>query len=86
MILDSLRINHKMAEKMRILSRRLLLQNLGYEAIALTNSNKTLETFRTYPDQFDLIIADQTRPHLSDDALAKEMLKIRPKMPIISLL
>ena len=60
-----------------------MLKSLGYEVTAETSSEKTLEVFRTSPDSFDLIITDQTMPHLTGAELAKEILQIRPDIPII---
>jgi len=60
-----------------------LLEQLGYEVTAITQSHDALEQIRTDPDQFDLIITDQTMPNLTGAELAKEILSIRPDMPII---
>lgn len=59
------------------------LQLLGYEATAKTCSKDAIEAFRTNPDAWDLMITDQTMPHLTGDQLSKEILKIRPDFPII---
>ena len=34
-------------------------------------------------DQFDAIITDMTMPRMTGDRLAAEVLKIRPRMPVI---
>ena len=60
-----------------------ILERLGYKVTATTNSQEALEKIRQYPDQFDLIITDQTMPDLSGVELAEEVLKIKPNMPII---
>ncbi len=60
-----------------------ILERLGYEVTTKTSSTDTLELFRTRPDHFDLIISDMTMPNMMGDRLAKEMLKIRPDIPII---
>ena len=39
--------------------------------------------FRFSPDSFDLIITDQTMPHITGSELAKKILQIRPNIPII---
>ncbi|MGZ5424767.1 MAG: response regulator, partial [Candidatus Aminicenantales bacterium] len=44
---------------------------------------EALETFRKDPDAFDLVILDQTMPHMTGGELASAILKIRPAMPII---
>ncbi|MBE0599246.1 MAG: PAS domain S-box protein [Desulfuromonadales bacterium] len=60
-----------------------MLQNLGYEVVAGTNSLEALDVFKAQPDRFDLIITDQTMPNLTGDKLAREVLRLRPNLPII---
>lgn len=59
------------------------LGRLGYNVTSFTDSTKALETFKANPDQFDLIITDQTMPKLTGAEMAKSMLKVRPDLPII---
>ena len=47
------------------------------------SSIEALELFRAEPDRFDLVITDMTMPHMTGDKLAKELIKIRPDIPII---
>ena len=42
-----------------------------------------LELFRADPERFDAIITDMTMPHLTGLNLAREILAIRPTLPII---
>ena len=60
-----------------------VLEGLGYRVSATTDSLDALEKIRTAPDQFDLIITDQTMPNLTGAELAQEILKIRDTLPII---
>jgi CheY-like chemotaxis protein len=60
-----------------------MLEHLGYRVVAGTDSREALEVFRAQSDLFDLIITDQTMPNLTGDRLAREMLKIRPDIPVI---
>jgi PAS domain S-box-containing protein len=60
-----------------------MLETLGYQAECRTNSIEALESFRTQPDQFDLVITDMTMPNMTGERLAKEMMEIRPDIPII---
>jgi PAS domain S-box-containing protein len=60
-----------------------VLEELGYEVTATTQSLDALNKIRTDPDQFDLIITDQTMPNLTGAELAQEILKIKHNMPII---
>ncbi len=60
-----------------------MLEHLGYEVVVKTGSMEALELFRTQPEGFDLVITDMTMPNMSGDKLAKEILRIRPDLPII---
>ena len=60
-----------------------ILERLGYKVTAHCSSEKALEAFQSSPDSFDLVITDQTMPHLPGSELAKEILQIRPDIPII---
>ncbi len=60
-----------------------MLERLGYSVIAKTNSLEALEVFKAQPDQFALVITDQTMPHMTGADLAKELMCIRPDIPII---
>lgn len=60
-----------------------MLEELGYEVTARHSSTEALETFRADPDRFDLIFTDQTMPGMTGLELARQVLQIRPGMPII---
>ncbi len=62
---------------------RELLEDLGYEVIAVTSSIKALDTFRTHADRIELVITDMTMPGLMGTDLAREIWDIRPETPII---
>jgi CheY-like chemotaxis protein len=59
------------------------LTDLGYRVTAHTSSRAALEAFRETPDAFDLLITDQTMPQMTGEALAQEILRLRPRLPII---
>jgi len=59
------------------------LERLGYTVTTRTNSMEALETFRSSPDMFDLVITDMTMPNMTGDKLASEIKKIRRDMPVI---
>jgi two-component system cell cycle sensor histidine kinase/response regulator CckA len=48
-----------------------------------TSSTEALERFRSAPDEFNLVITDQTMPQITGDEPAKELMKLRPEIPII---
>ncbi len=60
-----------------------MLQRLGYKVTAFTNSMDALEAFRGNPDSFDIVITDMTMPNMTGDLFAKELMKIKPVIPII---
>lgn len=60
-----------------------ILESLGYSVEALTSSRAALDRFRADPSRFDIVVTDQTMPHLTGDAFAREVLAVRPEMPII---
>jgi len=62
---------------------RQILERLGYEVETKINPVEALELFRSGPDRFDLVITDMTMPKMTGKRLAKEILDIRPDMPII---
>ncbi|HID30669.1 MAG TPA: response regulator, partial [Desulfobacterales bacterium] len=70
-------------EKPMVDSLTQMLDRLGYKVTARTSSIEALEAFRARPEAFDLILTDQTMPNMTGEHLAKEVLKIRPAVPVI---
>jgi signal transduction histidine kinase len=64
------------------LGRDMLVQ-LGYDVVVRTSSREALEAFRSTPYRFDLVITDQTMPQMTGEALAREMRRLRPDIPIV---
>ncbi len=60
-----------------------ILSSLGYDVQSRTSSIEALELFKAMPKKFDLVITDMTLPQMSGDALAQELMKIRPDLPVI---
>lgn len=60
-----------------------ILEGLGYSVTARQSSFEALETFQNGPGEFDLVITDQTMAHMPGSELARELLKIRPEVPVI---
>ncbi|MBN1849488.1 MAG: PAS domain S-box protein [Deltaproteobacteria bacterium] len=60
-----------------------MLRRLGYKVMVNNNGLDALDTFRENPNGFDLVITDQTMPKMTGAELSKEILKIRPDLPII---
>jgi len=60
-----------------------LLEQLGYAVDSTSDPAAALELFRSDPDKFDLVITDQTMAPLTGDQLGREMLRLRPGLPIL---
>ncbi len=60
-----------------------VLEHLGHEVVARTNSIEALEDFRAQPDRFDIVITDFTMPNMTGVELSEELLRIRDDIPII---
>ena len=60
-----------------------ILEHLGYRVVTRTSSIEALELFRSNPHRFDLVITDMTMPNMTGDQLAKNLMAIRPDIPVI---
>jgi PAS domain S-box-containing protein len=59
------------------------LESLGYNVMSRTSCLEALESFRLHPDYFDLVITDYTMPHMNGIDLTRQMMRIRPDIPVI---
>ncbi|MGA2053234.1 MAG: PAS domain S-box protein [Opitutales bacterium] len=59
------------------------LERLGYVVEAQTNVIAALAAVRAQPQAYDLVVTDQTMPEMTGTDLAKQLLQIRPDLPII---
>lgn len=59
------------------------LKKLGYRVVTKTNSREALEYFANNSEGFSLLITDHVMPDLLGLDLAKEVLKIKPDIPIV---
>jgi len=64
-------------------SSRISLEKLGYRVETCTDGVEGLEAFLADPPRFDLVITDQTMPHLTGIGLTPRLLAVRPDIPII---
>ncbi|MBU2538550.1 MAG: response regulator [Proteobacteria bacterium] len=70
-------------EELLVALGRDMLEHLGYTVTGRDSSIEALETFMNDPNQFDLVITDQTMPGLTGTDLARKILQVRPDLPII---
>jgi len=66
-----------------VLAGKKMLERLGYEVVTGTDGREAFELFIAQPKRFDLVITDQTMPCMTGEMLAREILNIRPDIPII---
>ncbi len=59
------------------------LSALGYRVTAVTDSALALEMVRRRSDEFDAVVTDYYMPKLTGFALASELSRIRPGLPIL---
>lgn len=59
------------------------LAGLGFEVRAHTSSLQALEEFTASPDAFDIVVSDNTMPHLSGLAFLGAVRALRPSVPTL---
>src|SRR5271157_232333 len=62
---------------------RTAMERLGYSVAAYADAAQALQEFADHPDQYDLVITDQTMPKMTGLTLAERLLDIRSDIPII---
>ncbi len=70
-------------EEMLVNMIREMLKKLGYKIVTQTSSLAALKLFQAQPEKFDLVITDQTMPHMTGMQLAQELRQLRPDIPVI---
>ena len=70
-------------EEQIVAMERQMLENLGYQVTARTDSVEALKEFSKGPQNYDLVITDMTMPYMTGDELAQKLLDIKPDIPVI---
>jgi CheY-like chemotaxis protein len=70
-------------EEELVYAGRKMLERLGYQVVTAIDGREAFARFIAEPDRFDLVITDQTMPHMTGEVLAREMLNVRADLPII---
>lgn len=60
-----------------------MLERLGYCVTVRNKPNEALSLFKKNPKDFDVVITDQNMPEMTGDMLARELLHLRPELPVI---
>ena len=61
----------------------LRLSRLGYHVTGCETPEEALERFRARPADFDAVVTDLSMPGMSGMELAREILSLRPGVPIL---
>ena len=59
------------------------LSQLGYNVDIEVDSTKALKRFMEKPNAYDLVVSDQTMPHMTGVKLSRELKQIRSDIPVI---
>jgi PAS domain S-box-containing protein len=62
---------------------QMMLERLGYQVTTRMSSPDALAAFKANPGNFDLVISDRGMPNMTGDQLARELILIRPEIPVI---
>ena len=70
-------------EEALVLLNARLLERLGYRVRGYTNTYEALAAFKADPAGFDLMVTDLSMPGTSGLEVAKEVLGLRPDLPVV---
>jgi len=62
---------------------REMLEELGYEVTVRSDGLEALALFKADPGGLDLVMTDQTMPGMTGMELARELIRLRPAIPVI---
>ena len=60
-----------------------MLETLGYHATVCYSGTEALDLVRENPQGFDIVLTDFSMPGLSGTDLARELMRIRPGLPVV---
>lgn len=70
-------------EEMIVRMGKRLLSRHGFDVTAMSSSSEALQVFCGNPEQFDVVVTDQTMPDLSGIEFSRELLSVRPDIPVV---
>jgi CheY-like chemotaxis protein len=66
-----------------VLTAKALLVRLGHSVVATTSPLEAIDIIASGAHHFDLVISDLTMPKMTGIELSKQLLKIKPDLPVI---
>ncbi|SLM27896.1 putative Histidine kinase [Desulfamplus magnetovallimortis] len=70
-------------EQMLVDLGKMMLEKLGYQAVALKSPQNALEIIKKNPKGFDIVITDLTMPDIQGTQLAEKIKSISPTLPVV---
>ncbi len=70
-------------EELLVFAAEKILARSGYTVTSFTRPLAALAAFRAAPERFDLVVSDLSMPEMSGIALASELLRLRPELPVV---
>jgi PAS domain S-box-containing protein len=61
---------------------KIMVERLGYTVTAVGDSSAAVDLFKENPDKYDLVLTDQSMPGMTGVDLARELISIRPDIPV----
>jgi len=68
--------------RLAVLGQR-VLESAGFDVVVHTSSLQALEEFYADPTRYDLLVTDNTMPHMTGLQLVEKVLSTRPDLPIL---
>jgi PAS domain S-box-containing protein len=62
---------------------RQLLESWGLQVVSVRHPDDALHWIESEPDRFDLVLTDQTMPGMTGTDLARELIRLRPGLPVL---
>ncbi|RJY08868.1 hybrid sensor histidine kinase/response regulator [Aurantiacibacter aquimixticola] len=69
-------------DMVRAVAERALARQ-GYSIVTASDGDEGLDAFRKNPDEFDIVVTDVVMPSMDGPAMAKEIRKARPNLPVL---
>ena len=60
-----------------------MLESLGYSVTIKTDGQRAWQEFKEHPEEFDLLVTDQTMPGVLGTDLASRFRQLNPKLKVI---
>ncbi|NOY36656.1 MAG: response regulator [Chlorobi bacterium] len=60
-----------------------MLESLGYSVTVKTDGHRAYQEFKKHPDEYDLLVTDQTMPGVLGTDLASKFRQLNPKLKVI---